>query len=91
MLEDPLPFRYTAICLRAPSSVCDNAPTDFVLYNPEMLNKRMFHFPVPVGHDKKSGGRLQTGDKRLSGHPLLTGRPTNLVQACCIHEETRVR
>jgi len=23
--------------LRAPPSVCDNAPTDFVLYNPELL------------------------------------------------------
>ena len=36
MLEDTLPFRFTAIRLRAPPSVCNNAPTDFVLYNPEI-------------------------------------------------------
>ena len=38
MLEDPLPFRCTTIRLRAPPSVCDNAPTDLVLYNPELLS-----------------------------------------------------
>ena len=33
-----LPFWYTTIRLRAPPSVCDNAPTDLVLYNPELLS-----------------------------------------------------
>jgi len=37
MQEDLQPFWCTAIRLRAPLSVCDNAPPDFVQNNPEML------------------------------------------------------
>jgi len=38
MQEDLQPFWYTTIRLRAPPSVSDNAPPDFVQNNPEMLS-----------------------------------------------------